>query len=88
MLNPNAKPQSPSEPTEAEKQQAQKELQKHFNAFKKRFKTKSKSELVAIIWEQGMQHKQLQDIAQELHKELQTLKAVQPSKEPSNEENS
>lgn len=56
--------------------QMQDELQKHFNKFKKKFKVKSKSELVAIIWEQGMQYKQLQDIAQELFEENKALKGA------------
>ena len=60
--------------TEAEKKKVQQEIQKHFNKFKKRMKTMSKSELVAILWEQGMEYKRLQDIAQELFEENKSLK--------------
>ena len=57
-----------------EKKQIQQELQKHFNRFKKSFKVKSKSELVAILWEQGMEYKRLQDITQQLFEENKNLK--------------
>ena len=57
-----------------EQKKLQKELQKHFYQFKKRFKVKSKSELVAIIWQQGMEFKRLQDLAQELYEENKSLK--------------
>lgn len=63
--------------TEAQIKQMQKDLQRHFNGFKKRFKIKSKSELVAIIWEQGLEFKKLQDIAQELYEENKKLKGDQ-----------
>lgn len=62
--------------TEEQKKEMQKELQRHFNLFKKRFKVKSKSELVAILWEQGLQFKQLQDAAKELWDENQQIKAI------------
>lgn len=55
----------------------QKEMQKQFNMFKKRFKVRSKGELIAIIWEQGMEFRKLQDIAQELYEENKTLKEPQ-----------
>ena len=55
----------------------QKEMQKQFNMFKKRFKVRSKGELIAIIWEQGMEFRKLQDIAQELYEENKTLKKPQ-----------
>jgi len=54
-----------------------KEMQKQFNMFKKRFKVRSKGELIAIIWEQGMEFRKLQDIAQELYEENKTLKEPQ-----------
>lgn len=60
--------------SEEELKKMQDELQKHFWKFKKKFKIKSKSELVAIIWEQGMEYKKLQDIAQELYEENKALK--------------
>jgi len=68
-------------PTDAEIRAAQKEIQKHFNKFKTKFKVKPKSELVAIIWEQGMEFKKLQDIAQELYEENKTLKEDQNDQE-------
>lgn len=70
------------EPTPAEKKKIQKEMQKHYNHFKNRFKTKTKSELTAIIWEQGLEFKKLQDIAKELYEENKLLK-----KEDSSDEN-
>lgn len=60
--------------TEEQKAKMQKEIQRHFWKFKKRFKVKSKSELIAIIWEQGMEFKKLQDIAAELYEENKHLK--------------
>lgn len=57
-----------------EEKKMQKEVQKHFQMFKKRFKTKPKSELVAILWQQGVEFKKLQDIAQELYEENKALK--------------
>lgn len=52
----------------------QKEMQRQFNMFKKLYKVKPKSELVAIIWEQGLAYHDLQQIAKELHQELLELK--------------
>ena len=65
---------------------AQKEMQKQFNMFKKRFKVRSKSELIAIIWEQGMEFRRLQEISQELYEENKQLKGEEPQKEENNEE--
>lgn len=67
----------------SEQAKMQKELQKQFHKFKRKFKLRSKSELVAIIWEQGMEFKKLQNIAQELYEENKVLKS---SEETSNEE--
>jgi hypothetical protein len=61
----------------AQQRKNEQEVQKHFNKFKKKFKVKSKSELVAIIWNQGVQYKELQEIAQELYEELKLLKNEQ-----------
>ena len=69
--------------SEEEKRKIQKEIQKQFNMFKKRFKPKSKSELVAIIWEQGMEFKKLQNIAAELYEENIALKESKDAKENS-----
>lgn len=66
--------EQPEEYSAEEQAKMQKELQRHFNKFKKKFKIKSKSELVAIIWDQGMQYKKLQDISQELYEENKKLK--------------
>jgi flagellar biosynthesis regulator FlbT len=60
--------------TEKQKQEFQRELQRQFNMFKKRFKVLSKSELVATIWEQGLEFRKLQDITQELYAENKALK--------------
>lgn len=57
-----------------EQKKIQKEMQKYYNNFKTRFKKMAKSELVAILWQQGMEYKKLQDIAQELFEENKTLK--------------
>ena len=63
-----------SGPTEEQKKAMQQELQRQFNKVKKTLKVRSKSELVAMIWEQGMEFKQLQAIAQELYEENKQLK--------------
>lgn len=68
-----------------EQKKIQQELQKHFWKFKRQFKAMSKSELIAIIWEQGMQYKKLQDIAQELYKENKSLKGEKNDKETTEE---
>lgn len=60
-----------------EDKKIQKELQKYYNNFKLRFKKMTKSELVAILWQQGMEYKKLQDIAQELFEENRQLKGQQ-----------
>jgi predicted RNA-binding protein with PUA domain len=72
--------------TEEQKKKLQAEIQKQFNMFKKRFKVKSKSELVAIIWEQGIEFRKLQDIAQELYEENRALKG-EKNEESSSEDN-
>ncbi len=59
------------------KAMTQKEMQQQFNMFKKRFKVRSKGELIAIIWEQGMEFKRLQDMAKELYEENKALKESQ-----------
>ena len=86
QMSQQADTDQPEQPefTEAEQKKMQAELQKHFWNFKKRFKVKAKSELVAIIWEQGMQYKKLQDIAQELYEENRALKGVTNDQENSN----
>ena len=66
-----------------EQRKIQKEMQKYYNKFKTRFKQYSKSELVAILWQQGMEYKKLQDITQELFEENKELKG-----ENTNEKNS
>lgn len=68
------KKEEPQQPSPEDQKRIQKEVQRHFNKFKRTMKVKSKSELVAIIWEQGMQFKKLQDIAQELYEENKILK--------------
>ena len=64
----------PSPYSEAEQHQMRKELQKQYNKFKKRWKLNSKSELIAILWEQVFEFKKLQDIAQQLFEENKALK--------------
>ena len=64
---------------------AQKEMQKQFNMFKKRFKMRSKSELIAIIWEQGMEFKRLQEMSQQLFEENKEFKKSQTEKESTDE---
>lgn len=67
-----------SDPEEVKKRkQAQKDMQKHYNHFKNKFKVFSKSELTAMLWEQGLQFKELQEIAKELYEENKKLKPVQ-----------
>ncbi len=77
MKDPNAKPTKSEEkpqPTAAQQEQFKAELQNHFNKFKRQMKLRSKSELVAVLWEQGIRYKELQDIAQELFEENKALK--------------
>ncbi len=70
--------------TPEQKAKFQKELQKQFNMFKKRMKVCSKSELVAMLWEQGFEFRKLQETAQELYEHNQKLLGIK--KEPTNEE--
>lgn len=74
---------TPEELTDEQKKKLKDELQKQFYKVKKKLKIRSKSELIAMIWEQGIAYKQLQDIAQEMHKELQSLKGEPDVKENS-----
>ena len=61
------------DPSAVDQRKMQKELQAYYNSFKKRFKIMSKSELVAILWEQGMEFKRLQDISAQLYEENKRL---------------
>lgn len=83
MTKQETSEQTPERPTPEQLKKAQQELQRHFNKFKKKFKTYAKSELVAIIWEQGMEFKKLQDIAQELYEENKALKGTKNDQENS-----
>lgn len=52
----------------------QKIIQEHYNKLKKRLKTMSKSELITIIWKQGLDVKELQHISKILIEENKVLK--------------
>lgn len=73
--------------TEEEKKKMRLELQRQFNHVKKKLKVRSKSELIAMLWEQGMEYKRLQNIAQELYEENKAYKEAQNAKENSKETN-
>lgn len=70
-----------SEPNQQTDAATKKEIQKHFNMFKKRFKTHSKSELISLLWNQGVDFKELQDIARELYEENKALKEASSAEE-------
>lgn len=65
-------PEEQGELTEEQKKEVHEQLQAHFNKFKKRMKAYSKSELIAFLWEQGIQYRQLQELAQQLDRALKT----------------
>lgn len=60
--------------SEEEKRKLKKDLDHHYNLFKKRLKLRSKNELVGMLWEQILQFKELQEIAKELYEENKQLK--------------
>lgn len=66
--------QEQPQPTTEEQRIMQQKVQEHFARFKKKFKHKSKSELIALLWDQAVNLKSLQDIAKELYKENLALK--------------
>ena len=57
-----------------EQKKIQLELQKYYNNLKKKLKTRSKSELIAMLWEQGLEYRKLQDMCREMYEELKELK--------------
>ena len=64
-----------------EQKRISEELQNHFRNFKKRLKTYSKSELIAMLWEQGVRYRQLQQIAQDMDAELKKLNSGELNEE-------
>ncbi len=49
-------------------------LKKIYQSFKRRFKLKSKSELIKLLFQQGSDLKEIRDLARELYEENQKLK--------------
>lgn len=63
------------------------EIQKHFNNFKKRLKPKSKSELIAILWQMGIEQQELKQYCKELISENKRLSPQEPVDEENKETN-
>ena len=49
------------------------EFKRAFREMKKRLKINSKTQLLQIIWDQGLQYHQLQNVAQEMYEQNQIL---------------
>ena len=60
------------------------EAQEHFRIFKQRFKSYSKSELVALLWDQGIRFHEMQHLAKQLHKKNLSLKELTNEQTPEN----
>lgn len=69
-------------------QEIQAEIKKQFGKIKAKLKHHSKSELIKMLWNQGVEFKHLQQVGQELYEENKILKqqlAPKKEEEESNE---
>jgi fumarate hydratase class II len=56
------------------KQEIQQEIERHFRRIKSTLKHNSKSSLIKMLWNQGVEYRNMQQVAQELYEENVSLK--------------
>jgi len=78
---------STAEKSPPSKQEIQQEIDRHFRRIKATLKHNSKSSLIKMLWNQGVEYRNMQQVAQELYEENVALKKqLNPEPEEQTEE--